>query len=84
MITSLALINKTLDHLLQLAHGEVALVGPTTPLSQIFSQYGVSHLFGIVVSDPKAILATVSQAGGTQRFKGAAKKVYMPLKKDDK
>ena len=84
LITSLALINNTLDHLLQLAHGEVALVGPSTPLSQIFSQCGVSHLFGTVVTDPKVILATVSQAGGTQRFQGAAKKVYMRLKKDDK
>lgn len=84
LITSLALINNTLDHLLQLAHGEVALLGPSTPLSQTFSQYGVSHLFGTVVTDPEAILTTVSQAGGTQRFKGAARKVYLPLKKDDR
>lgn len=83
LITSLTLINKTLDHLLQLAHGEVALVGPTTPLSQIFSRYGISHLFGTVVTDPKRVLATVSQAGGTQRFTDAAKKVYLPLKKDN-
>jgi len=31
IITSLALVNETLDHLLDLAQGEVALIGPTTP-----------------------------------------------------
>ncbi len=80
LITSLTLVNKTLDHLLQLARGEVALIGPTTPLSEVFSEYGVSHLFGMMIKDPQRILVTVSQAGGTQRFEGAVKKVYRPLK----
>ena len=79
LITSLTLVNKTLDHLLQLARGEVVLIGPTTPLSPVFSRYGVSHLFASVVTDPKRVLATASQAGGTQRFKDATKKVYLPL-----
>jgi len=82
LITSLTLINKTLDHLLQLARGEVALIGPTTPLSRVFARYGVSHLFASVVTDPQAVLATVSQAGGTQRFKDAVRKVYLQLKQD--
>jgi len=82
LITSLTLVNKTLDHLLQLARGEVALIGPTTPLSPVFARYGVSHLFASVVVDPKRVLATVSQAGGTQRFKDAVKKVYWQLKQE--
>ncbi len=82
LITALALVNKTLDHLLQLARGEVALIGPTTPLSRVFARYGVSHLFASVVTDPKRVLATASQAGGTQRFKDAAKKVYWRLKQE--
>ena len=81
LITSLTLVNNTLDHLLQLTQGEVALIGPTTPLSQVFAGYGVSHLFATVVVQPKRVLATVSQAGGTQRFKDAVKKVYWRLKK---
>ena len=81
LITSLTLVNKTLDHLLQLCQGEVALIGPTTPLSRVFARYGVTHLFASVVTDPKRVLVTVSQAGGTQRFKGAVKKVYLQLKK---
>jgi len=79
ILTALCLVNKTLDHLLDLARGEVALVGPTTPLSPLFAEHGVAHLFGTVVTDPQAILAVVSQAGGTQRFKGATKKVYRSL-----
>lgn len=82
LITSLALVNKTLDHLLQLAEGEVALIGPTTPLSPVLARYGVSHLFATVVVDQKRVLATVSQAGGTQRFQDAVRKVYLPLKCD--
>jgi uncharacterized protein (DUF4213/DUF364 family) len=79
LITSLTLVNKTLDHLLQLSQGEVALIGPTTPLSPVFARYGVSHLFATVVVDQKRVLATVSQAGGTQRFQDAVRKVYLPL-----
>ena len=82
LITSLALVNKTLDHLLQLCQGEVALIGPTTPLSRVFARYGVTHLFASVVTDPTRVLATVSQAGGTQRFKDTVRKVYLQLKQD--
>lgn len=80
IITSLTIINDTLDHLLELAQGEVALVGPTTPLSRTFASHGVSHLFATVVTDPQRIMTIISQAGGTQRFKGSAKKVYLHLK----
>jgi len=79
LITSLTLVNKTLDHLLQLAKGRVALIGPTTPLSPVLARYGVCHLFATVVVDHKRVLATVSQAGGTQRFQDAVRKVYLPL-----
>ena len=82
LITSLALVNKTLDHLLQLARGEVALIGPTTPLSPVFARYGVNHLFASVVTHPQRVLATASQAGDTQRFKGAVKKVYRRLEQE--
>jgi hypothetical protein len=79
IITSLTLVNKTLDHLVELTKGEIALIGPTTPLSSVFASHGISHLFGMVVSDVQQTLAIVSQAGGTQRFKRATKKVYVKL-----
>ncbi len=79
ILTAIALINGTLDHLLELTEGEVALIGPTTPMSPILGEYGVKHLFGTLVTDPEKVLAIVSQAGGTQRFKGATKKIYQRL-----
>ena len=82
IITSLTLVNDTLDHLLELAQGEVALVGPTTPLSRVFASHGVSHLFATVVTDPRKVMTIISQAGGTQRFKDAVRKVYLQLKQD--
>ncbi len=83
IITSLALVNDTLDHLLELAQGEVALVGPTTPLSRTLASHGVSHLFATVVIDPRRVMTIISQAGGTQRFKETVKKVYLRLKQDE-
>ncbi len=80
ILTALAFINKTIDHLLELAHGaEVALIGPTTPMVPTLSEYGVQHLFGSIVTHPDKVLAIVSQGGGTQRFKGATKKIYQRL-----
>jgi len=79
IITSLTLVNKTLDHLLDLARCEVALLGPTTPLSPIFAAHGISHLFGRVVLDTDRVLQLVSQAGGTQTFGSAAPKTYLKL-----
>ena len=80
ILTSVTLVNKTLDHLLQSARGEVALLGPTTPLSAVFATYGVSHLFGVVVEDVGRLGAIVSQAGGTKRFGSAVRKVYLDLR----
>jgi len=81
ILTSLALVNKTLDHLLELAAGEVALLGPTTPLSDVFASYGANHLFGVVVEDAARMREIVSQAGGTRRFGRAVRKVYRPLRR---
>jgi uncharacterized protein len=79
ILTAISLINGTLDHLLELSHGEVGLVGPTTPLSAIFAGYGVKHLFGSIIADADAVMNIVSQAGGTQRFGNSIKKVYQKL-----
>jgi hypothetical protein len=79
ILTAISLINGTLDHLLELSRGDVGLVGPTTPLSNIFSEYGVNHLFGSLVTNPNLVMNIVSQAGGTQRFGSSIKKVYQRL-----
>jgi len=45
----------------------------------ILAENGVGQLFGTLVTDPQMVLAIVSQAGGTQRFKSATKKIYRRL-----
>jgi uncharacterized protein (DUF4213/DUF364 family) len=81
VITSQTLVNGTAERLLDLARGTVILIGPTTPIWDGFAEFGVSHLFGQVVTDASSILATVSQAGGTRRFRGAATKVHRHLER---
>lgn len=81
IITSLTLVNKTLDHLLELAQGEVAVLGPTTPMSSVLASFGVSHLLGAVVENARGVLEVVSQAGGTRRLWKSARKVYRDLRK---
>lgn len=80
ILTALSLVNGSLDHLLELAQGEVAMIGPTAPLTPLLGEYGVDHLFGSVVTDPDRLMTVVSQAGGTPRFGSATRKVHLTLK----
>jgi uncharacterized protein (DUF4213/DUF364 family) len=71
LITSTALLNGTLDELLEAASGcrEVVLVGASTPLvPAIFARHGVTLLSGITVTDGPAILQIVSEGGGMGSF----------------
>ncbi|MGQ9477271.1 MAG: Rossmann-like domain-containing protein [Candidatus Bipolaricaulia bacterium] len=81
LISGTTVVNKTLDHLLALCRGRVALVGPTTPLSEIFAKYGVSFLFGSRVRDPERVLKIVSEGGGTTTFGSAVSKVTVRLRR---
>ncbi|MBC8507797.1 MAG: DUF364 domain-containing protein [Chloroflexi bacterium] len=64
-ITSMTLMNRTLDGLLKLCAPEalVILLGPTTPLSPVLFDYGIDMLCGSVVTDIEQVLQTVRQAG---------------------
>ncbi len=57
-----------------------AVLGPSTPLVPgVFRNYGITHLSGVIVTDPAAILRVVSEAGGMRFFKGATKKINLVL-----
>ena len=57
-----------------------AVLGPSTPLApDIIRNYGVTHLSGVIVTDPAAILRMVSEGGATLFFKGATKKINLVL-----
>ncbi len=64
-ITSMTLMNSTLDGLLQLCspNALVILLGPTTPLSLVLFDHGVDLLCGSVVEAIDPVLRSVRQGG---------------------
>lgn len=83
IITGTAIINKTIDHLLDLAANarEIAVVGPSTTLApDVFAKRGVTLLCGIVVEDAEKALRIVSQGGGARNLTKAARKVTVDLR----
>ena len=82
IITGVAFINKTLDHLLDLAKNArtIAIVGPSTPLAaDILREHEITFLGGVIVEDAEKALKIVSQGGGTQELKAATRKVTVNL-----
>ena len=62
-ITSMAFANNTLDDLLQLCNPGVTvmLLGPSTPLSPVFSEFGIHLLSGSIVEAIDPVLKMISQ-----------------------
>jgi uncharacterized protein (DUF4213/DUF364 family) len=71
-VTSSALINHTLDGLLALCRPDalVMMLGPSTPLSPVLFDHGVSILSGAQVLDESAVLRTVGQGATFQQVEG--------------
>jgi uncharacterized protein (DUF4213/DUF364 family) len=71
-ITSSALINHTLDGLLALCHPDslVMALGPSTPLSSVLFNHGISILSGSRVVNEAAVLCTVGQGATFQQVEG--------------
>ncbi len=71
-LTGSALINHTLDALLELCQPQavVMVLGPTTPLSPLLFQHGVGILSGARVVDEAAALRTISQGATFQQVEG--------------
>lgn len=84
LITSTALVNNTIDALLEAAQccREVVLLGPSTLLLlEVFAPCGVTMLSGAVVTDPVQILQVISEGGGMRSFKSLIRKVNLRLRK---
>jgi len=82
LITATAIINGTLDALLEAVAGcrEVILLGPSTPmLPEVFLNTPVTGLSGVVVHKPEVVLRIVSEGGGTPSFGDSVGKVNIPL-----
>ena len=71
-ITGTTLINGTLDHLLALCQSTavVMILGPSTPLSPVLFEHGVSLIAGARVIDEVAALNGVRQGAIFQQMKG--------------
>ena len=71
-ITASALINRTLDGLLELCQpsSTVMVLGPSTPLSPILFEHGVHILSGTQVTDEAAVLRTVGQGASFRQVQG--------------
>jgi len=71
-ITGTALMNRTLDALL--AHcrpgSTVMILGPSTPLSPVLFNHGVTYLSGARVIDEAAALRTIGQAASFKQVAG--------------
>lgn len=79
IISSTTLINGTIDHILNLASGKIALLGPSTPFVPDLRKHGVSYLFGSIVISPKEVMEIVSQGGGTRNFGDSIKKINLGI-----
>lgn len=71
-ITGSALVNHTLDGLLSFCkpHATIMLLGPSTPLSPVLFDHGVTILSGTRVVDENAVLRTVSQGASFRQVEG--------------
>lgn len=80
IITSTSLVNLTFEGIANAARNcrTVALVGGTTPLvADVFKQYGVTVLSGLVIRDTEDVLRVVSEAGGMKSFNRFVDKVNL-------
>lgn len=82
IITGTTVVNKTIDHLLEITKNarEIALLGPTTPLApSVLRDYGVTLLAGMIVEDVEKVLKVVSQGGGTRKLGEFSRKITISL-----
>lgn len=82
-ITGTTLINHTFEGLLALCKPgtKVMLLGPSTPLSPILFDHGVSLLCGTIVTDPQAVMLGISQGGSSHQLHKAGATRLVTLEK---
>lgn len=82
LITATSLINGSFSDIVSSCTGSrlTAVLGASTPLCPaLFQPWGIDLLSGVIVTNPDSILRTVSEGGGMRFFKGAIRKVNLPV-----
>ena len=71
-MTGMTFINKTLPRLLEIArdHAKISIVGPSTPMSTVFKDYGVNNLSGFCVTEPEILRERICRGEGLGIFQG--------------
>ena len=70
IITASTWVNGSLPSLLKLVDtAHVSLIGPGTPFSSIFKQYGIHKLAGFLVHEPGELSLLVQNGAGVRQFK---------------
>lgn len=84
VITGTTLINDTLEGLLDLAKpdAEIVVVGPTVSMMpEAFFKRNVTHVGGVIVTDPDRLLDVIAEAGsGYHFFNKSAEKIVISCK----
>ena len=66
LLSGTTFVNKTVDRLLALSRGRVAVIGPSTPLWPGLLECGIDWLFGAKAPDPARTLQVIAEGGGTR------------------
>ena len=78
VITSSAVVNKSIERLLELSHGLTIIIGPSTPMSPVLFDYGVDMLAGLKVVDEERMMTKIAQGGGkVKQFEDAIEFLVM-------
>ncbi len=78
VITSTAIINKSIERLLELSKGYTIVLGPSTPMSDILFDYGADMIAGIKVMDEERMMTKITEGGGkVKQFEDAIKFLVM-------
>lgn len=71
-ITGSSIVNHSFDYVLQMCNpnATIMVLGPSTPLSPVLFNHGVSILSGAYVADEEKALLTVEQGGSFSQLQG--------------
>ncbi|MDY6932031.1 MAG: DUF364 domain-containing protein, partial [Halobacteriota archaeon] len=66
-ITGSAVVNKSMERLLELSSGFTVILGPTTPMSPVLFDYGADILAGCRVINSDRLIKKVSEGASCMR-----------------